>query len=220
MATIHRTTMTPTKLELLAGWLPRQPWYRGTGRLPALTRVGGFRLDDPAGEVGIECIVVSDGTDGGATTYFVPLAYRGAPAAGAADGLVGTSEHGVLGTRWIYDAAHDPVAVAQLLALIGGRAEAQHQDESDTPDPSVGRHSAASERLVGGSPLRVEHTADGRTTIAVEPADGAPADRPRFLDLLRRPVPGAEHDPADGCVEIGWVRPDGGTARGRVAVLR
>jgi hypothetical protein len=139
MATIHRTTMTPTKLELLSTWLPRQSWYRSTGQRPALNRAGGFRLDDPAGAVGIECMLVTDGAGGAGTTYFVPLTYRGEPLAGADDALVGTSEHGVLGTRWIYDAVHDPVALEQMLALIGGTAEAQHQSESDTPDPSVGR---------------------------------------------------------------------------------
>ena len=61
MATIHRTTMAPTKLELLADWLPEQPWYRSTRRPPALSRAGGFRLDDPAGEVGIEFAFVADG---------------------------------------------------------------------------------------------------------------------------------------------------------------
>jgi hypothetical protein len=52
VAIIHNTTMVPTKLELLTAWLPRQPWYLGAGR-PELARAGGFRLDDPAGEVGI-----------------------------------------------------------------------------------------------------------------------------------------------------------------------
>src|SRR5215218_2901068 len=118
MATIRTgTTMVPTKLELLADWLPRQPWYRDTGRPPVLGRAGGFRLDDPAGEVGIECMFVAD--DGG-TTYFVPLSYRGAPLAGAEDALIGTSEHGVLGLRWIYDGAQDRVVVAALRAFRDG----------------------------------------------------------------------------------------------------
>jgi Maltokinase N-terminal cap domain len=137
MATVHATTMAPTKLELLAGWLPRRPWYRGTGT-PQLSRAGGFRLDDPAGEVGIELMLVTD-TSAGETTYFVPLTYRGAPLAGADEGFVGTSEHGVLGARWIYDAAHDPVATAQLLAFAAGTVEAQHQSRSDTVDPTVSR---------------------------------------------------------------------------------
>ncbi|RBY91291.1 1,4-alpha-glucan branching protein [Blastococcus sp. TF02A-30] len=138
MATIHRTTLAPTKLELLTGWLPSQPWYREGTTAPRLSRAGGFRLDDPAGEVGIELMVVTDAAGDG-TAYFVPMTYRGAPLEEAAAGLIGTSEHGVLGTRWIYDTEHDPVAMAQLLAFVTGTVPAQHQSESDTPDPSVGR---------------------------------------------------------------------------------
>jgi len=135
MATIHDTTMAPTKLQLLAGWLPRQPWYLDPGRPPALARAGGFRLDDPAGEVGIEFMLVTAGD----RTYVVPMTYRAAPLPEAEEGLIGTSEHGVLGTRWIYDAEHDPVAAAQLLAFVIGAVEAQHQSESDTLDPTIGR---------------------------------------------------------------------------------
>jgi Maltokinase N-terminal cap domain len=137
MATIHTgTTLVPSKLELLTDWLPRQPWFAGGGA-PTLTRAGGFRLDDPAGEVGIEFMLV---TDDGGTTYSVPLTYRGAPLPGSDDALIGTSEHGVLGRRWVYDGARDPVLVAQLLAFLDGRVEAQHQSRSDTVDPTVVAH--------------------------------------------------------------------------------
>ncbi|KUH39840.1 MULTISPECIES: maltokinase N-terminal cap-like domain-containing protein [Streptomyces] len=137
MAIIHRTTMEPTKLELLAGWLPAQPWYDGTGGEPRLDRIGGWRLDDPEGAVGIEFMVVGDTSGDAPRSYHVPLTYRGAPLAGAEDALVGTSEHGVLGTRWVYDGAHDPVLVAQVRALLRGDAAPQAQSESDTPDPTV-----------------------------------------------------------------------------------
>jgi hypothetical protein len=56
MAIIHDTTMSPGKLELLTAWLPAQSWYLGGGHKPALAKAGGFRLDDPGGEVGIEFI--------------------------------------------------------------------------------------------------------------------------------------------------------------------
>jgi hypothetical protein len=135
VATIHHTTLTPGKLELLTAWLPRQAWYRGSGT-PDLAKAGGFRLDDPDGEVGIEIMLVAD-SDG--TTYVVPLTYRGAPLEGAEQALVGTSTHGVLGPRWIYDAAGDPVAVAQLRALLQGEVAAQDQNVSDTVDPTVTR---------------------------------------------------------------------------------
>jgi hypothetical protein len=138
MATIHTgTTLSPGKLELLTDWLPSQPWYRAPEAVPQLTKAGGFRLDDPGGEVGIEFLLVGDATSG--TTYAVPMTYRSGPLAGSEDALIGTAEHGVLGTRWIYDGARDVIAVTQLLEFISGRVEAQHQSRSDTLDPSVGR---------------------------------------------------------------------------------
>ncbi|MGW8889346.1 maltokinase N-terminal cap-like domain-containing protein [Streptomyces sp. NPDC055749] len=137
MAVIHHTTVTPTKLELLVSWLPAQPWYQGKGQQPELANTGGFRLDDPEGEVGIEFMVVTDTSGEHPVTYQVPFSYRGAPIEGADAALIGTSEHGVLGKRWVYDGAHDPVLVAQLFALIVGEAVPQMQSTSDAPDPSV-----------------------------------------------------------------------------------
>jgi hypothetical protein len=137
VATIFRTTMEPTKLELLTGWICRQPWWVGGARAPQLTPAGGFRLDDPHGEVGIEFIFVTDVGNGQRVTYSVPLSYRGAPLDGAEHALVGTSEHGVLGRRWVYDGAQDPVVLAAVDAFVHGRAAAQDQNDSDTLDPSV-----------------------------------------------------------------------------------
>jgi hypothetical protein len=212
MSTIHTgTTMAPTKLELLGIWLPQQAWYQHTGEPPAVTRAGGFRLDDPAGEVGIEFLLVGEGEE---TTYLVPMTYRSAPLDGADEALIGTSEHGVLGTRWIYDAAYDPVAVTQLLDFICGGCEAQSQSASDTPDPSVGRHWSSEGRPTAPSPLSVsDHP--GRTTIAAE-LDGSPCS----LNLLRVPAGAVPGEAVLGSVEAGWTRRDGTTARGTVAVVR
>jgi len=213
MSTIHtRTTMAPTKLELLAIWLPRQSWYRDTGAPPALTRAGGFRLDDPAGEVGIEFLLVGDGEE---TTYLVPMTYRSAPLDGADGALIGLSEHGVLGTRWIYDAAYDPVAVTQVFDFICGGCEAQSQSASDTPDPSVGRSWTAEGRPATPSPLSVSDAGPGRTAIAAE-LDGSSCS----LDLLRVPVSGASPEDLLGSIEADWTRPDGARVRGTVAVVR
>jgi hypothetical protein len=222
MATIHTgTTLVPSKLELLAGWLPRQPWYRATRRPPALSRAGGFRLDDPAGEVGIEFAFVTDGAEGEGTTYSVPMTYRGAPLAGADAGLLGTSEHGVLGRRWVYDAAYDPVALTQLLDFIRGRADAQQQSESDTPDPSVGRYWPSAGGLAAAAPLRVRNSEPGRTTVAVELTDASTARTlSGSLHLVRVLEQGAGYEADLGRVEAGWTRLDGTTARGPVAVVR
>ena len=82
--------------------------------------------------------------------YQVPMTYRAAPLLGAEGALIGTTEHGVLGTRWVYDAPHDDVFVDQLLALIQGQAEPQAQSESNTPDPTVAGHAVDAEVVTLG----------------------------------------------------------------------
>lgn len=120
MSLIHDTTMHPSKLELLAGWLATQPWF--TGDVAQLASLGAYRFDDPEGEVGLEGYLL---TAGEGKVYHVPLSYRGSPLEGEEPFLIGTSEHGVLGTRWISDATGDPVFRAVLAAKIaqGGREE-------------------------------------------------------------------------------------------------
>ncbi|MBA3021548.1 hypothetical protein [Propionicimonas sp.] len=111
-AIIHDATLTPTKLELLAGWLPKQPWF--AGRADDLERVAGYRFVDPDGEVGIDTLLVRSA----GVTYQVPLTYRSEPLAEAADHLIGTMEHSELGTRYTYDALGDPVYTVELLRVI------------------------------------------------------------------------------------------------------
>lgn len=116
MAVIHQATLSPTKLELLASWLGRQPWAGSGGELE---RLGTYRFDDPAGEVGIEGFLLRRG----AKTLHVVLTYRGAPLSGADDWLVGTMEHSVLGTRWVYDGIGDPVGQDALRRALRGEQE-------------------------------------------------------------------------------------------------
>jgi hypothetical protein len=114
MALLHgNADITPTKPELLATWLPSQPWFVGDDS--PLTPVGTYRFDDPDGEVGMETHLVRAG-DG--PVLQVPWTYRGAPIDGAESFLVGTMEHTVLGPRWIYDALGDPVYQAVLATTI------------------------------------------------------------------------------------------------------
>ncbi|MFS0696111.1 maltokinase N-terminal cap-like domain-containing protein [Streptomyces nitrosporeus] len=222
MAVIHRTTMTPGKLELLAGWLPARPWYTGAGA-PELARAGGFRLDDPQGEVGLEFMVVTDTSGELPVSYHVPVTYRGAPLDGAEQALVGTSEHGVLGRRWVYDGAHDPVLLAQVLALFQGRAEPQDQNLSDTPDRTV-----TASRPGTGHPVITSATArDGAqgTTVTLTTADRdgeGTSSATLAVTRVLRPDPedpsagGAE---AGGRITAGWRSPDGAVVRGPFFVL-
>ncbi|MFJ5730682.1 maltokinase N-terminal cap-like domain-containing protein [Streptomyces paradoxus] len=212
MAVIHHTTLKPTKLELLTAWLPSRPWYRGAAE-PELAKAGGFRLDDPQGEVGIEFMVVTDASGPQPVAYLVPLAYRGAPLEGAEHALVGTMEHGVLGRRWAYDGCHDPVVVAQLAALIEGRVQAQDQNASDTPAQEI-----VVSRTGEGS-LSTDFTVtDDREGTALTTPQGT------VLRLHRAPQPTAEGPvvPPQGAIAHvagSWEAPDGTRAQGAFAVL-
>jgi hypothetical protein len=124
MAVIHRAQLTPTKLEVLAAWLPHQPWS-GVEEGADLVQVGAFRFDDPAGEVGVETLLVRAGAG---PVLQVPLTYRAAPLAGAEDFLLTTLEHSVLGRRWVYDGVGDPVHADVLhRAVVTGGTEADLQ---------------------------------------------------------------------------------------------
>ncbi|TDC85319.1 hypothetical protein E1193_03210 [Micromonospora sp. KC606] len=128
MALLHRAELRPSKLELLAAWLPGQGWF-DSGPPAEVTRVAAYRFDDPAGAVGVETLLVRVG-DG--SVHQVPLTYRGAPLDGADDRLVGTVHHSVLGPRWVYDACGDPVyPVVLTAAILGGAAQAQEFFEVD-----------------------------------------------------------------------------------------
>ena len=127
MALIHRATLQPSKLELVAGWAPGRPW--GTAAAGAeLEQVAAYRFDDPAGEVGAETFVLRAGD----ALLHVPLTYRGAPVPGLEAHLVGTTEHSVLGRRWCYDGCADPVYVAALAEVVlTGRPQAEEHVVTD-----------------------------------------------------------------------------------------
>jgi hypothetical protein len=218
MAIIHRTTLVPTKLELLTSWLPGRTWYLGETPAPSLTKAGGFRLDDPDGEVGLEFMAVTDDSGDEPVTYHVPLSYRAAPLPGGAGALIGTAEHGVLGARWIYDGTRDPVLVTQMFALLLGEAEPQAQSISETMDPSVTRSITGN---TGALPVKVASVRDETrsTDITVRPAA---APRPLMLRVnrvLRSTGPGIMIGTL-GHVTAEWADPGAARSRGRFIVLR
>lgn len=213
MAVIHHTTLTPGKLDLLAAWLPGQPWYRTGGGAPELTRAGGFRLDDPAGRVGLEFMVVTDAATGAA--YHVPATYRDHELPGAEGGLIGTAEHGVLGHRWVYDGAHDPVLAGQLVALILGRAEPQAQSITGTADPTVTTGSpAAAGPLATSGPVTVVSTGEG-TEVQLPVAAGG-----SILVRINRVLEPGDGPGAGPGVSATWQQTGGEQARGVFATAR
>ncbi|MFE9201688.1 hypothetical protein [Micromonospora sp. NPDC007230] len=195
MALLHRAELRPSKLDLLAAWLPGRPWFAGTTGADA-TRVATYRFDDPAGEVGIETLLVRVG-DG--PVLQVPLTYRGAPLPGADAWLVGTTEHSVLGPRWVYDACADPVYPPALAAaVLTGVGPAEEYFEVDgrrevhPPNMTVtgGRAGAGEPPVVGAH----REVVDGDPTVI--------RTGPVELAVIRRPVPGEA--PSDACLTGAW----------------
>jgi hypothetical protein len=212
MAVIHRTTLVPSKIDLLATWLPTRTWYTATGREPKLVKAGGFRLDDPEGEVGIDFMVVGDVSADRPRAYHVPMTYRGAPLDGGEDALIGVAEHGVLGRRWIYDGSRDPVLVTRVLALLRGEAEPQAQSISNTPDPSVTvccEHAGIGQAIAS---MTASDNAAG-TLITVDTVKG---DEPARVSLrvLRRLDAAEAAETPGSAVSAGWRLADDSAHRG------
>ncbi|WP_088321080.1 hypothetical protein [Kineosporia sp. R_H_3] len=161
MALLHDATISPRKDEIIDPWLRTRSWWDGQAdRGP----VGSFRLDDPAGQVGMECFLFGSATG---STLFVPVTYRGAPLPTAADALLGTMEHSALGTRYVHDACADPVFVATVLDTIrtGGRQADLLLRRADGTE--VTREPAATVRGAGVPSVPAHDPAH-----AVRPTDG------------------------------------------------
>lgn len=105
-----QTTLQPSKLELIGPWLAEQDWFNGD--VADLAQVGRFRFVDPDGEVGLDSMLLASKGQ----VYHVPVTWRGSEL-GEGD-LIGTLQHGALGTRYCYDAPTDPVYVAELVRII------------------------------------------------------------------------------------------------------
>ncbi|WP_407318513.1 hypothetical protein UQW22_17750 [Isoptericola halotolerans] len=184
MAILHQATIVPSKREILAGWLPDRPWYPGG----EVQTIGGFRLDDPAGEVGVELLLVR-AEDG--TVVHVPCTYRGTAAPELAHALMGTAEHSVLGTRWVYDATADPVYLTAVRqAIRTGPAQAaetvHHADGTVAARPPTIR----AQRLAGDAPddaatvrtVRLPHAPEPGVATLVASWDGQ--DEPLAVAVL------------------------------------
>lgn len=194
MAKLHSgATLTPSKVELLPSWVAKQRWYAAKDRLPDLDRIAAWRLDDPAGEVGIETLLVLDRGAPTPVVYQIPLTYRAAPLPGGAAALVGTIEHSVLGTRWVYDAPHDPVYAANLLALAQGLVPAASSSDSDALEERVTGAAMSSATLTWRS-SRVLAGEQSNTSIIMMATDEAGGERPVIAKVFRTLANGENPD--------------------------
>jgi len=160
--------LTPSITALLPPWVAHQRWYAGKGQVPVLRQIGGLRLDDPAAEVDIDIHLLLDESGQTPTTYQVPLTCRGARLAGADHALVAIVDHASLGTRYLYDAPHDPVFAGALVRLILDEGTA-----ASDPEHRGG--------LAGGHRLA---TADPGRLVASHVLSGEQSNTSMILDLV------------------------------------
>jgi len=166
VALLYHATLTPPKIELLQAWIPHQPWL-GDADVTTVEAVGAYRFDDPDGAVGIETHLLQS-ADG--QILQVPVTYRGAPLADAESHLIATTQHSVLGERWVYDACGDPVYVSALAtAILRGGTEAEIEFVTDTGHD---RWETTTRVSGSGSPdsaippiASVSHSSEATTTV-------------------------------------------------------
>ena len=182
MGILHAATLSPTKAEVLAAWVPTQPWSPAEGA--DLELVGAYRFDDPDGRVGMEAHLVRSA----GVLLHVPLTYRDAPLEDAEDHLVSRMQHSVLGERWVYDGVADPVLTRLLAAAtLTGAGQAVGLVEIDgrwvvVPIPV---------QLHGGGWSQERVAVDG-FSVQQDDAEGAVLRNDRFaLRVARRPAAGA-----------------------------
>jgi len=117
-------SLPPAVMAVLPRWVAQQRWYAGKGRVPVLRRIGGLRLEDPAGLADINVHLLLDESGRTPTVYQVPLTSRTTRLADCAQALVATVQidghdgPGPKGIQYFYDAPHDPAFVTALLRLM------------------------------------------------------------------------------------------------------
>jgi hypothetical protein len=176
----HRAVIVPTKEELLARWVPTQPWGAPA---EVLEVIGSYRVDDPSGRVGMEAFLVTAGD----AVLHVPLTYRDEPLEGAEAALLTEMQHSVLGNRWVYDGLGDPLFLSVLAAVaMTGQGEALGMAVYD------GRwHIApANVRIRGGGWTLERVPVDGFELASAEGPEIVFRNERFELTVFRRPAPG------------------------------
>lgn len=133
ISTVHPgATLRPSKLALLQQWLPAQPWFRGS--VADVEIVGKFRFEDPAGEVGLDNMILRSRGD----LYYVPVTWRSRPLPSWAQ-LIGELHHSELGARYCTNAADDPVFRDELARVVieGDGAAEIHSTTGDVVPTGV-----------------------------------------------------------------------------------
>src|SRR5690606_25645 len=131
----------------------------------------------------------------------VPLTYRATPLADADDSLIGTLQHSVLGTRWVYDGVGDPVYLQTVAAAVIG-AESQVEQYLEVDGERVYREPTA--KVVGSGIDGVETPGLPKVSeVTISASDeGTVAETGSLRITVRRALGDAQSD-ADAAGVLG-----------------
>ena len=181
MALYHDATVTPTKKDLLAEWVPTQPWCPEPDAPVEL--IGAYRFDDPEGAVGMETAIVKNAD----TFLHVPMTYRAEPTEGAT--LITEMHHTALGDRWVYDGLTDGRLVMMLAAVsLTGQGEALGMVSYD----GVWHIAPTNVRIRGGGWGLERVPIDGFQSDAVDGTEVAFRNDRFEMTVHRQPTVGAQ----------------------------
>ena len=161
--------------ELLAGWLPHQPWYVGSADVPVTVRTLArttLRESDPR----VEHLVLEVQQGDARAVYQVPVSVRATIDPRLDHVRVGPLRWPDGGEGWVYDALHDKDATAELISHIA------KSDQSG----SLEFHREKDVEIPLGEPSTVLTHAHANTSLAF--GDAA------LLKVFRRVEPGTNPD--------------------------
>ncbi len=168
MALVHPTAqISPTKLEIVRDWLAQTSWFDGDPAAVDGHRRFTYRFDDPAGEVGVESVLVNAGDE----VFQLPLTYRGEP---LEDGeLLTTMEHSALGPRWIYFGLSDPVLVTAFVTAITTSGSSvgltfEHEGRTQSTETRVRARGTGSDEAPGDLSVEAVRKGNGSTAVVTE----------------------------------------------------
>lgn len=168
-------TSAPALPPYLNEWVARQRWFANKGTIPLLRSIGEWSLPTAVPGVCIRTSLVYDssaapgGVQSNRTLYQLPLTERASPLLGAESALIDPGIAGI-GTRYVYDAPHDP-AYAEALLVFMLRGDASPVADNREAD-AVGRSEpTATASSVGGS--RVLRGEQSNTSIIYDLLDAA-----------------------------------------------
>lgn len=165
-------------LGCLAGWMPRQRWYAGKGRPPALRLVADVELPSGTGDARVRTLLVADEATLPTVLYQVPIVARPTASVEDAEYVIGSPRPGIT----LIDGPHDAAYTDVLLRLVNG---------GGTAGDVIGHRVSGATLDAAATSAEVLGVEQSNTSIVFR---SGPASPPVICKIYRRISPGTHPD--------------------------